>query len=284
MATNTHINNWIERAELDYYTMFIKTWIPFNAWYMRDFYDDSITPPRTSDKAIIDYLNSNSNKYRDKIKSLLRGTDDVAKEFIALLSKLHYELEAHPIPDYENRISFLTINLIKNNIKTHSQSLGQHTYFVEFKDQLPKTQKRWFCEVQKKSNNQTLHRIELHDWSLDNLNNDADFIALPENEMRNQIREAFLQINPKKPIVIIVAPKRRRNGAYTQPDNSIAIDEAKHLYFTNDYDLVSKVVVQLIYELRCKLFHGELDPTEANLGIYENAYKIQKILIKELKA
>ena len=81
MATNTHINKWIKRAELDYYTMFIKTWIPFNAWYMRDFYDDSITPPRTSDKAIIDYLNSNSNKYRDKIKRLLRGTDDVAKEF-----------------------------------------------------------------------------------------------------------------------------------------------------------------------------------------------------------
>lgn len=77
MATNTHINNWIDRAELDYYTMFIKTWIPFNAWYMRDFYDESVN--RTSDKSIIEFLNSNSNKYRDKIKSLLRGTDDVAK-------------------------------------------------------------------------------------------------------------------------------------------------------------------------------------------------------------
>lgn len=282
MATNTHINNWIDRAELDYYTMFIKTWIPFNAWYMRDFYDESLN--RTSDKSIIEFLNSNSNKYRDKIKSLLRGTDDVAKEFISLLSKLHYELEAHPIPDYENRISFSTINLIKNNNKTHSQTLGQHTYFVEFKDLLPKTQKRWFCEVQKKSNNQTLHRVELHEWSLDSLNNDADFIALPENEMRIQMRDAFLKINPRKPIIVIVPPKRKRSGSYTNPDNSITIDEIRHLYFTNDYDLVSKVIVQLIYELRCKLFHGELDPTEANLGIYENAYKIQKILIKELKA
>jgi hypothetical protein len=282
MATNTHINNWIERAELDFYTMFIKTWIPFNAWYMRDFYDESIN--RTSDKSIIEFLNSNSNKYRDKIKSLLRGNDDISKEFITLLGKLHYELEAHPIPDYENRISFSTINLIKNNNKTHSQSLGQHTYFVEFKDQLPKTQKRWFCEVQKKNNNQTLHRVELHEWSLDALNNDVDFIALPENEMRNQIRDSFLKINPKKPIIIIVPPKRRTNGKYTKPINSIVIDEIKHLYFTDDYDLGSKVIVQLIYELRCKLFHGELDPTEANLGIYENAYRIQKILIKELKS
>jgi len=282
MATNTHINNWIDRAELDYYTMFIKTWIPFNAWYMRDFYDEALN--RTSDKSIIEFLNSNSNKYRDKIKSLLKGSDDVAKEFISLLSKLHYELEAHPVPNYENRISFSTINLIKNRNKTHSQSVGQNTYFVEFKEQLPKTQKRWFCEVQKKSTNQTLHRVELHEWSLDSLNNDADFLALPENEMRIQVRDAFLKINPKKPIVIIVSPKRKRNGTYTNPDNSITIDVTRHLYFTNDYDLVSKVIVQLIYELRCKLFHGELDPTEANLGIYENAYRIQKILIKELKA
>lgn len=282
MATNTHINNWIDRAELDYYTMFIKTWIPFNAWYMRDFYDESAN--RTSDKSIIEFLNSNSNKYRDKIKSLLRGVDDVAKEFINLLGKLHYELEAHSIPDYENRISFSTINLIKNNNKTYSQSLGKYTYFVEFKDQLPKTQKRWFCEVQKKNNNQTLHRIELHEWSLDSLNNDADFIALPENEMRIQLRDAFLKINPRKPIIVIVPPKRNRNGSFSKPENSVAIDEIRHLYFTNDYDLLSKVIVQLIYELRCKLFHGELDPTEANLGVYENAYKIQKILIKELKA
>lgn len=283
MATNTHINNWIDRAELDYYTMFIKTWIPFNAWYMRDFYDDSITPPRTSDKSIIDFLNSNSNKYRDKIKSLLRGNDDVSKEFVRLIGKLHYELEAHSVPDYENRISFSTINLVKNNTKTFSKNSGSYTYFVEFKDQLPKTQKRWFCEVQRKSNNQTLHRVDLFEWSLDSLNNDPDFIALPENDMRIQIRDAFLMINPRKPIIIIVPPKRKANGTYTQPNNSILIDEKNHLYFSDDYDLVSKVIVQLIYELRCKLFHGELDPTEANLGIYENAYNIQKILIKELR-
>jgi hypothetical protein len=250
---------------------------------MRDFYDESLAPPRTSDKAIIEFLNSSSNKYRDKIKSLLRGTDDTSKQFVRLVGKLHYELEAHPIPDYESRISFSTINLVKNNTKTHSHSLGQFTYFVEFKDQLPKTQKRWFCEVQKRTNNQTLHRIELFEWSLDALNNEPDFIGLADDEKRIEVRNAFLKINPKKPIIIIVPPKRRAAGKYVQPNNTIAIDQINHLYFIDDNDLVSKVVVQLIYELRCKLFHGELDPTEANLGIYEHAYNIQKILINELR-
>lgn len=285
MAINTHITNWIDRAELimDYYTLFIKSWIPYNAWYMHNFYDEDSNPKRDKDAAIISHINSSSNRYRDKIKNLLRGTDEQSIEFRNLLGNLHYELEKNPIPDFENRISFLTINLIRNSVKTHSQHQGVNTYFVEFKDQLLRTQKRWFLEVQKKRNNQTLHRIELHAWSQEELNNDPDYQGLPENEMRNQLRDAFQKINPKKPIVIIIPPKRTAGGKYTQPVDSIIIDLNNHLYFTNDYDMVSKAIVQLLYELRCKLFHGELNPVTAFEGVYEYAYKIQRILIKELR-
>jgi hypothetical protein len=285
MAINTHISNWIDRAELtmDYYTLFIKAWIPYNAWYMHNFYDEDSNPKRDRDAAIISHINSTSNRYRDKIKNLLRGTDDQSIEFRQLLGCLHFELDRNPIPDFENRISFSTINLIKNTVKAHSQHQGINTYFVEFRDQLPKTQKRWYLEVQKKRNNQTLHRIELHDWSLEELNNDPDYQGLPENEMRNQLRDAFQKINPKKPIVIILPPKRTASGKYSQPADSIIIDHTNHLYFTNDHDMVSKAIVQLLYELRCKLFHGELNPVTAFEGVYENAYRIQKILIKELR-
>jgi len=284
MAINTHIRNWIDRSEQlhDYYILFVKSWIPFNAWYMHNFYDDTTNPKRDTDSSIISHINSTSNTYRDKIKSFLRGTSEVSMEFKKLISDLHFELEAKPIPDYENRISLATINLAKNNLKMHSQHSGRNTYFVEFKYQLPKTQKRWFLEVQKKNNNQTLYRVELHSWSLEELNNDVDYIAIPDHEMKNQLRDAFTYINPKKPVVLIVAPKRRRNQ-YIQPPNSIVIDEVKQLYCTDDIDLISKAIVQMLYELRCKLFHGELDPTDANQSIYKYAYYIQNLLIKELR-
>lgn len=138
-------------------------------------------------------------------------------------------------------------------------------------------------EVQKKSNNQTINRIELFNWSEEELNNDHDFISIPEIEKKSQLRDAFSKINPKKPIIIIVPPKRTRGGNFSKPNNSICIDEATNLYFTDDHDLVSKIIVQLLYELRCKLFHGELDPIDSNLNVYEYAYKIQNILIKELR-
>jgi hypothetical protein len=89
-------------------------------------------------------------------------------------------------------------------------------------------------------------------------------------------------MNPKKPEIIIVNPMRNGSGAFIPPPNSIIIDERRHLYFVNNYELVSKVIIEIMYDLRCKLFHGELDPITANLGIYENAYNLQKILIKEL--
>lgn len=285
MSVNTHINNWISRAELvtDYYTLFIKAWIPYNAWYMHNFYDESSNPKRDRDAAIIGYINSSSNRYRDKIKSLLRGTDPQSIKFRSLIGKLHIELEANPIPDYANRITFSTINLIRNTQKTFTKSFKKFKYFVKFDDTLPKTSKRWFLEVQKKSNNQTINRIELFNWSEEELDNDQDFISIPEAEKKKYLREAFSQINPKIPIEIIISGKKMKSGIFKKPDNSITIDESINLYFTNDYDLVSKAIVQLLYELRCKLFHGELDPIDSNLNVYKYAYEIQNILIKELK-
>ena len=32
-ASTENITRWIEQSEIDYFTHFIKAWIPFNAWY-----------------------------------------------------------------------------------------------------------------------------------------------------------------------------------------------------------------------------------------------------------
>ncbi|SDQ01223.1 hypothetical protein SAMN05428975_5655 [Mucilaginibacter sp. OK268] len=275
---NVYLENWIRQAELDYFTMFIKSWLPFNAWYMKDFYDESVD--RTSDRAIIDYIKLNPNRYKDKIIALLRGRDDDALRFRNYLSQLHFELEAHTIPNEVERISFSTINLFKNPLPQKVISFGHHDYMVEFKRNLPKTQKRWVCQIITKRTSQTIHIVELFDWSLNDLHSHIDYIAIPA-EKKQYLDACFLEMNPKKPDIIIVQPLRDGVG-YKEPPNSITINPIKHLYFSNNYELVSKVIIELLYQLRCKLFHGELDPITANLGIYENAFYLQKPLIKEL--
>jgi hypothetical protein len=275
---NVYLENWIRKAELDYFTMFIKSWLPFNAWYMKDFYDETLN--RTSDRAIIDHLKNNSNRYRDKIIALLRGNDDDALRFRNNLGQMHFELETHTIPNEDERISFSTINLSRNPLPQKVVSFAHHDYKVEFRSHLPRTQKRWVCEIITRRTNQTIHIVELFNWSLTDLHADVDYIAIPADK-KQYLDSCFLEMNPKKPEIIIVPPVR--TGAdFRQPPNSIIINAAKHLYFTNNYELVSKVIIELLYELRCKLFHGELDPITANLGIYENAFYLQKPLIKEL--
>ena len=36
MPYNLHIDEWLKRSDEDFYTLFVKAWIPFNAWYKRD--------------------------------------------------------------------------------------------------------------------------------------------------------------------------------------------------------------------------------------------------------
>jgi hypothetical protein len=39
MPTNNtaNIKQWLEKSEVDYFTQFVKAWIPFNAWYRREY-------------------------------------------------------------------------------------------------------------------------------------------------------------------------------------------------------------------------------------------------------
>ncbi|QZK90081.1 hypothetical protein K5V07_06085 [Flavobacterium sp. CHNK8] len=275
-----YLQEWINKSELDYYTMFVKAWIPFNAWYMDNFYDEVI--PRTTDRKIIDFIKDNSNRYRDKIISLLRSNDEHSNEFKMLLSNLHFELERHPIPNEDERISFNNTNLNRNNLPSHVVSFRHHDYKVEFRHTQPRTTKRWICQIiSKRGTNNTIHYIDLFNWSLKELHENPSYIAIP-NDKKQYLDACFAEMNPKKPEIIILNPTTNSQGVYIQPSSSIEIDKNKNLYFINNYELVSRVIIEILYDLRCKLFHGELHPISANLGIYKYAYQIQNILIKEL--
>jgi hypothetical protein len=283
MSINTHINNWINKAEPDYYTMFIKTWIPYNAWYMHNFYDEDASPKRTNDKEIIYYIKNNNNKYKDRIISLLRGTDEVSTLFKFFLSKLHYELEAHPIPNNDERIAFTSICIADNSSRNATIPGSTHSYKGSVDLNQPKTSPRWTFEVINKVSLSTIHRISLYKCSITELRCNSDYLGITNDEHKNGLEACLNEINPQKNISIVLPPQRKRNGKFSAPPNSITIDESKSLYFRENYEDVCKAIIQIIYELRCRLFHGEIDPTNTNLGIFEQAFNIQKILIKELQ-
>lgn len=104
------------------------------------------------------------------------------------------------------------------------------------------------------------------------LESDSVFANIESDKIKENIKICFEKINPKKPTKIIVETNIR---------HTIKISESLH--FENAKELVTKVIIELIYGLRCKLFHGEIEPKKAYEKIYEYAYHIQRILIQTLR-
>jgi hypothetical protein len=83
------VPRWLSLADLkiDYYTQFIKAWIPFNAWYMVSFYDDTVLK---NDRKILEHIKNNTNPFRDRIINLLRVMTNISKEFRYHVSQLPF--------------------------------------------------------------------------------------------------------------------------------------------------------------------------------------------------
>jgi len=277
-----NVPTWLSLADLkiDYYTQFIKAWIPFNAWYTIVYASDTLH----NDRLIIDNIKDTPNPFRDRIINLLRGDDNISREFRHFIGLLHSELEAHSVPNHDCKITFTSINIARN---TTTQSTDRHRslhYKVEYNITAPRTVKRLKCEIFDASKAMlNIYFDEFYDWSIEDLLKSQNYIAL-SNERREKLRLCFEEVNPYKPINIVLKPNiQRSTGKYLKPPRCTVIDADKHIYFIDDVEKISKVIIEALYLLRCALFHGELNPTETNQVIYEKAYQILKTLIQELK-
>ncbi len=274
MPYTIHINEWIKRSQEDFYTLFIKAWIPFNAWYHKE-----ISPlAGKRDRDCIDYIAQNPNTYKNKIINFLNGTNRDSLSFQQELVDLHNALLSHSIPDTSNPINFKTTsigdapNLIEIDFyKTH--------YKIE---RVPNRNSfRYEIRLEDKTTHTSKYSKSFNQWSMSDLENDPNFQRL-SSPIKNKLKEEFAKVSIKAPRDIILTPIVSADGSRKKPLNSIEYGSAEKQYFINDKDKIAQVLIQVIYLLRCQIFHGSLNPSESNLEVYEHAYKIQRMLIKEL--
>ncbi|HVV55644.1 MAG TPA: hypothetical protein VHC47_09985 [Mucilaginibacter sp.] len=263
MSIKTHIDNWISKAELDYYTMFIKAWIPLNAWYFAEY-------STKKDGEALEKIRNTKNKVRNKIESLLINNDIPAKNFKKHLSDLHIELESRSVMNYGKLVSFkaVIIDGIYPAPVTDNDKKG-NIYKA-----IPNKTTGYKAIIVDKSGKSLMDKT-FNPFNYDALIIDNQYISLPNEKMREKIRTCFKEIDPNKPVSLLT--KSRLKGDYLE------LDADSKVRFINDTELIAKATLQILYALRCILFHGELDPTEANHAIYEHAYHILKPIIKELK-
>lgn len=274
--SHIYLQNWITWSKPDFYSMFVKSWIPFNAWYMDGFYDEA--SGRKTDRSILDYIKDNPNKFRDKIVNLLNGAGDDVQKFYYHLDLLDNELESHTIMNRGKRVQFSNINLSSNTISSKIIEYRTYKYKCEL---ITAPSQSWKCQIMKRSDSSTVCQFSLPKWDETDFLNHSDYLSLTSQTQKDKLLECFKMINPR-PVAPLVLPTKVRSGMIVTPPRSICISDQRKRYFTNDTVLFAKCIIELLYSLRCIVFHGYVDPTGSNSGIYEHAFYIMNIITKEL--
>lgn len=252
-----------ENSDFEYALLFIKVWIPFNAWYCNNY-----PSYKNNDHLILKQVKTDTNLFRTKIVSLISGTDSESMKFKDSLGLLHESLEKNYIPNPDERITFKSLSFRDNPDKTNRCTVR----LVDYKAELVTNQnnevsavKVMMIDSRTGSNKLNYNHTK---YNIDHFKNDADFVKLKPNQIKI-VEKCFSAINPKL-----------KESLLTNSKPFILCNETK---FVNDPNLLSQAIIQVLYRLRCILFHGEIQPSKDNLSVYEHAYFILRTAIKSLQ-
>jgi len=261
--TNYYVENteaWKALSNIDYFTYFVKAWIPFNAWYRNSY------PALESDAEIMHQIRTQPNSFKNRIISLLENTDSDSIVFKENLYRLHYQLERNHIYNRGVRISFENIVVEENPVITETRTYRGFSYNVE----IDAGNKRKITSTIIKDIKSVI-RLDIcqnNGYNLDEIVNHSQYKALPP-ECKRILKACYEEVNPRKAISLLA----------TDPSDSIKIGNYN---FVNDSELISKAVITVIYNLRNSLFHGQLVPDRNTQLVYEPAYQMLRMLVLSL--
>lgn len=261
---NYYIENaeaWKALSNIDYFTYFVKAWIPFNAWYRNSY------PALESDADIMQQIKTQHNSFRSRIISLIENpeTHNESKVFKAHLAELHYQLERNYIYNRGVRISFENIVVEENPVTTGTRTYRGFSYNVE----IDAGNKRKFTS--KIIDIKSVIRLDVsqnNGYNWDEIANHSQYKALPP-ECKRILKACYEKVNPRKAISLLA----------TDAANSVRIGNYN---FVNDSELVAKAIITVIYNLRNSLFHGQLVPDRNTQLVYEPAYHMLRMLVLSL--
>jgi len=264
MTKRENISLWFQNSEPDYYMFFLKSWIPFNSWYIEEYPNLN-----KKDAAIIKELqNDPDSKPRKIIENFLTNSGDTnAENFQSYLAELHFHLENIPLQHNGKRLSLKNIYLTENPIK-YNNYIDTHgnVYKVE------KTSSYWQAYIEDKGN-RVLLDFKKPKYAILELKKDFEYLRL-EKKIQNKIYALYEEINPEKSVSIISNASRKTEFRLLKSENSCKtiLDET----------VVAKACIKVLYSLRCMIFHGEIAPTTANKVIYKNCFFILNLINKQI--
>jgi len=263
MPTNNtaNVKQWLEQSNVDYFTHFVKAWIPFNAWYRHTY------PALGSECEILDEIKSDGNRIRTRFMARLEGTDPESEEMRNHISALHRRLSADPLRDRTGHaISFENVCVGKNpRAKVEFTSYGWK-YIVE-RQKIPV--KQVICTIINRSGRVVSTIIQPGDWDVDVFQVNTDYLALNAKK-RSPLLTCYKQANPFNYCSLLAGAAVR---------DTLEMDGYR---FVHDTAMIFAGLVDVLYAMRNLLFHGELVPDPQTNRTYEPAYHLLRHLIEKI--
>lgn len=256
-------DEWKALADIDYFGMFVKAYIPFNAWMNVSY------PQFDSDRARINAIKRDPNLFRDKIYALLDSDSQVGANFRNTIGELHNLLENHYIHNQDRRITFTEIVLGRNPVNLKEDSHRGIGFRVQYGNGGTSTQTD---SLIKHRNNAPIFRLSQPDYDIAALKVNPNFIALPE-EYRGRLVQCYEAVKP-------IITKNLLTGF--NPNDETQYYKMGSFMFVRDKESIAKGLIEILYNMRNSLFHGELIPNKEANKIYGAAYTILRELIEAL--
>jgi hypothetical protein len=256
-----NLSRWRDAAEIDWFSQFIKAWIPFNAW-LTDTYGD------LADRTLLDNVKAGGNVIYNRIVPMLdpsrdRGQD--ADEFRLQVAELHRLLQECTVEGRRGRVSFETVDLGHNPTKIQQVTYRSRTLSVQ--RDYPTTGEVTLQITTSKAQAIFLLTVPNHDRRA--LEDDRSFQACNQ-EHRTRLLDLFEAVAPRR-IDTVLARHDAPASEYLEFGNTRFIARPEKIF---------SALVDVLYSLRNALFHGSITPNTQHNEIYEPAYHIVMRLVR----
>lgn len=271
-----NINRWIEQAQIDYIGHFIKAWIPFNAWYNNHY------PTLTRDREKISTIKSQGNSVRNGIHAYMESDSQEGLEFRSYISALYYQLQQNQIDGRDGRIWFDSALKEKNPVnEINNRDIGHNRYYLRRTDGVYMGEISEMKVILKKKSDRTTIFSYIHSaYDLDHLQSQANFQDLSRTR-QEQIRLLFGELVPIKIDTVLETNRVESPKNYYQCDSYTLRRDISN---PNCYSIhVCKALIEILYQLRNALFHGELVPNNGAQKVYKEAYHILKMILNRIQ-
>jgi hypothetical protein len=253
---NTFIENreaWLRMSDIDYVGQFVKAWLAFNAWY-RSAYSE------TQDRKIIDEFKWQSNPVLNTLRPKLEAQSDEAAQFRAEIGLLHQRLENFELLSGKTKKRITLRNVYLREVAPCIRN--EDRYGILFNVELL-ANKQVAVNVTRKKGGAPLLTIPAARHDLNALPATSGFQDLSVTQ-QNVLRRLYIEASPSWVCDITLYDE----GLGSPPLQCGAYE------FRCGRDILFSAVVEVLYEMRCILFHGELVPSKEAVACYEPAFRL----------